>query len=419
MKSQGDENRKTYIARQPIYDLDKRVRSYELLFRNAPKSNVFPNIDGSVATRTLISEAMLTFDVETLANGHRAFVNFTYELLRNQTALLLSPDYFIIEVLEDVVFDEEIRRVLLRLKEAHYQIALDDYSGLPLDDDVLELVDIIKTDFRKTDADTRKRIAYQMKSLGKTVLAEKVETEEEFEQAKEYGYELVQGFFLSKPVILSTRAMDIAPISYVQLANALSAREISFQRIAKIVQVDAHLTFKLLRVVNRLCYYRGFRVTSIQQALVLMGTNEVRRWGMLVLLKNVLGDAMDEMLRTALVRALFCENIEESMHYNAGFQVFTAALLSIMDRETDGFKELAACLQMPSRSYSQGAGLLEFDDFVQVALLYEEGKIGEMMEFCAEKFPKLDVSTLPHMYIEAVDAADRTLTDCFGEDESI
>lgn len=399
----------TFIARQPIFSSDKTLQGYELLYRDGNTAAFNRLVDGNEATCSLISEAMFTFNLKTLSNGKKTFVNFTQDLLMCYAPLLLDPNQFIIEVLESVELDEKLVKRLSVLKKSGFQLALDDYVGKPISDTALEYLDIIKVDFRQVDGREQRAIAREMLKRGKILLAEKVETREEYEQAMAWGYTLFQGYYFEKPVVLTRHAMNIAPSSYLRLLQETGEADIDFDRIAEVVRVDVHLTCKLLKAANTVRYYYGLRVKSVKQALVLMGANEVRRWAMLVLMKNILADGVDELIRTALVRAVFCEDLSRELGYRCGNYAFCAGLFSIFDSQSEGLGEVLECLQNPEIITQALAGEGLLGEVLQIAREYEAMDLAHIHEKVLTLYPGLPMQRLSEFYRGAVQYADRVL----------
>jgi len=175
----------------------------------------------------------------------------------------------------------------------------------------MSLIDIIKIDFIDTTKEQRAAFAPPLVNAGKVLLAEKVETKEDVQEAMSLGCQLFQGYYFSKPIMMKKSSMEISSVSYMKLAKEINAPDINLNNIAWIINSDAHLTYKLLRRMKTLQYYRGNNITSINRALVMMGDAEVRRWIMLILLRNVTNTQSAELIRTALIRAFLSEKLAQ------------------------------------------------------------------------------------------------------------
>lgn len=384
-----------YIARQPIFDGDKKVKAYELLYRSSEKNAFDGSISGDKATRLLLSRALLDFGLHTITGGKKAYVNFTEPLILSNLPILLDKERFTLEVLEDVEFNSEVLR---RLKDYHdhgYSIAMDDYSGEPVEDEVLDCIDIIKLDFMKTTRPERARIAARMRGKKKILLAEKVETEEDFEEGISLGCKLFQGYYLSRPLVLKKETKQISQASTGRLFRVVSSGNFSVNELAEIIRIDAHLTYKLLQKMRTARYYRGTPVNSVRDALVRMGMDEVRRWITLLLMQDLTENEGEEQLFRALVRAVFCEKLSdrEGKKRLSG-DAFMTGMFSILDGDKDELKELLSILDVSDQvsdvllfnKENQVSRLLQtaiwYEDFNldQLFTLYKEGQIKELQE---------------------------------------
>lgn len=195
-----------FIARQPIFDCNNNVFGYELLFRNGSQ-NFYNSLDGNAATLNVISNTFYSLGVDTVTNGKKAFINFTEELLKREIATLLPPELVIVEILENIEPTDEIISVCKKLKDKGYTLALDDFVFDTKYNKLIELADIIKVDFTITKGYERRNIISKINSNKIKFLAEKVENIDEFREAQSYGYSYFQGYYFSKPVILSGKDM--------------------------------------------------------------------------------------------------------------------------------------------------------------------------------------------------------------------
>lgn len=218
-----------FIARQPIFDNSKNLIAYELLYRDHEGATCFGGcVDGSYATRVLISDAITVFGLDNLTNGRPAFVNFTRKLIMDDFAYLCNPDEIIVEIVEDTFIDDVFVEKVKELKRAGYRIAIDDYIGDSAFDQLLEHADIIKVDILGMPLEKRVEISESVKKMGKILLAEKVETYEDYEHAMLNNYTLFQGYYLQRPKTMSKKSVNINPGSYVELIRELSKGDPDF-----------------------------------------------------------------------------------------------------------------------------------------------------------------------------------------------
>ena len=232
-----------FVARQPIFDLQQNVFAYELLFR-AGLDNYFENMDGDEATRQVLANTFLLFGINNLTEGKKAFINFTRTVLLNEYALMLPNQITVIEILEDVEPDRNVLEACRKLKKHGYTLALDDFVYHPKFQPLLGLADIVKVDFLLSGPEDRKKLADDFRPKGIRLLAEKVETVEDFHQARDWGYTLFQGYFFSRPVILSQKDVPGFKFSLLRmLAGSKSGRNQfrttdpnGFQRSGRVLQ---------------------------------------------------------------------------------------------------------------------------------------------------------------------------------------
>ena len=328
-----------FIARQPIFDNSKNLIAYELLYRDHEGATCFGgSADGSYATRVLISDAITVFGLDNLTNGRPAFVNFTRKLIMDDFAYLCNPDEIIVEIVEDTFIDDVFVEKVKELKRAGYRIAIDDYIGDSAFDQLLEHADIIKVDILGMPLEKRVEISESVKKMGKILLAEKVETYEDYEHAMLNNYTLFQGYYLQRPKTMSKKSVNINPGSYVELIRELSKGDPDFNVLTAGVRKNVGLTYKLLQHINTLRYFRYFRVKSIRMALVTLGLDEVRRWILLMMAKDMGQKNNDEVIKMAFVRGFFAEKLSmKTRHKHRSSEVFIMGMFSLMDiiAETD------------------------------------------------------------------------------------
>lgn len=296
-----------FIARQPIFDKRMNVVAYELLYRSG-KINAALS-DDDAATASVLVNGLVTIGLDTLTDRKKAFVNFTRNLLLDETATVLPPGSLVVEVLENVESDPVLLEALKKLKAAGYTIALDDYIESYEYEDIVALADIIKVDFMLCDLPAVARIAQRFMGSRVRLLAEKVETKDQFELASQLGYTYFQGYFFSKPSIVASKDMQSIKLSYVRILEELGMAEPDFVGISAAIESDLALTYKLLKLVNSAAYMGQNRITSIHQALVRLGMKEVRKWTALIMMRDAGEHKPEELVRASLVRARALESL--------------------------------------------------------------------------------------------------------------
>jgi c-di-GMP-related signal transduction protein len=298
-----------YIARQAIFDRNLNVFGYELLFRSCQSNCFDSSVDGDTATRQLISNCFCTLGAEKILGGKRAFVNFTENLLLDGTPGILPSGSSVIEVLEDVKATPAVVAACDTYRRSGYMVALDDISSGSYRTDLLSHVDIGKVDYRTTEKFDRMFLARKLKKCGVKALAEKVESHQEFQEAVGLGYELFQGHFFEKPVLMSGKDPAGFKQNYLRILQEIHRPPVDFVRLEEIVKQEVTLTYKLLRYVNSAFYQKASRFESIQQALLIMGDEGVRKWLTLVAVPELAKGKPSELAVMAIQRARVCESL--------------------------------------------------------------------------------------------------------------
>jgi c-di-GMP-related signal transduction protein len=322
-----------FVARQPIFDRQLRVHAYELLFRSGPE-NVFPAIDAVAATSRVLDASLLS-GLEALAAGKPAFVNFPRELLLGQDATLLPPQHMVVEILEDVELDDEVTAACRQLRRSGYQLALDDYAG-GREAQLHGLVDIIKVDFMLADRARRRRIVERFACSRTVLIAEKVETQEEFDEARELGYAYFQGYFFAKPVLLARRGVPALSQGSLRILEAVHREPLDFGEVETAVKSDLALSYRLLRFINSAALGRSRTIDSIRRALVLLGEQEVRKWVSVAVLSELSHGKPEELLATSVLRARMCESLAKVTGLREhSLDLFLTGMCSLMDAIVD------------------------------------------------------------------------------------
>src|SRR5690554_1724185 len=295
-----------YIARQAILNRDKSMYAYELLFRNGA-DNAFPDISPEVATASLIENSQFQFNVADITQQRPAFINFTEQSILDDLPSVMPKENIVVEVLESVSPSTAVFKCLQSLKERGYSIALDDYEFNSAWDEVLDIIDVIKVDLR---ASTRAQIL----GLTKTrkhhkfkLLAEKVETYEEFQVCLDDGFDYFQGYFFSKPEMLQKRALTPNQLVYMQLLQACANTSMDFDKISRIMSSDLGLSYKLLRYVNAPLHGTTRRIESLRQAVIFLGEQEIKKFVAVITAAQLGEHKPSELIRLSLVRARMCE----------------------------------------------------------------------------------------------------------------
>ncbi|CDT02051.1 EAL and HDOD domain-containing protein [Vibrio coralliirubri] len=319
----------SYVARQPILDTGKKTIGYELLFRDGPK-NTFPEVEPELATSRLLSDHFLSTHYNTLGDK-LGFVNFPYASLINLVPTLFPKESLVVEVLEDCEPTDELLAAIKTIFDAGYTIALDDFVPSKAWKRFLPYVSIIKFDIRLTPIAKAAMFMNSLKGLDIKFLAEKVETYEEYQEAKKAGFTYFQGYFFSKPEMIQTRALNPAFLTTVQLLKEIAHDPIDFGEVERLITLDVTMSYKLLTYVNS-AGGSPTTIRSFRQALIYLGEQKLRKFVSLVAIASAKEDKPDSLYGLAVIRARQCELLVEKMNVKVEpGQAFLTGMFSLLD----------------------------------------------------------------------------------------
>jgi c-di-GMP-related signal transduction protein len=393
---------KLFIARQPIFDRKMEVFGYELLFRLNSESRQFGGASSLEATGSVIGE-LFESGIESIVEDKQAFVNFDEEFIHSDSIELISPTRLVVEMLEDVSVDENLIVRLGELKSKGYRIALDDfvedYSSYPL----IGVADIIKYDIRETPLKSIKldvdKAIYQRKIL----LAEKVETKEEFWEARDMGFNLFQGYFFSKPRIVGKSIEHNAPkAQYSILVEELRKPEPSYQVIAELIEKDVNLSYRLMRAIK--ARSGESLVHSIKRALTYMGFKEIERWVTVIMLQSFGKSKPKELLNMSILRSKFMEKLSEHSELSGKrHEAFMMGLFSTVDAILDQpMEDALGDIAIPKTVYD--ALVLksgELYPIYELGISYERGDWKRAKQIARSL--KIDEKNIYRDYLESID----------------
>ena len=325
----------SYIARQPILNLKLETVGFELLFRDG-QSNSFPEISGDKATSKIIVDNQFTLGINEVTGNLPAFINFNDETLIHNFPFFLDPKDIVVEILEDVAISESLLKACKQLKEKGYTLALDDYNFESKWDVFFPYIDIIKVDVYEVDIGDIKQHLPRLKHLKIAWLAEKVETYQEFEELKDIGFTLFQGYFFAKPETIKKKNIISSKQHLIQLLEHSSKADFDFDAISQIFSSDLGLTYKLLRFINSPSYGPSKEISSLKHALIYIGAIELKKFIALLVLADLNENKPSEIIRVSLTRAKFCEQMSDiNDESDNPPKAFLAGMLSHIDGVLD------------------------------------------------------------------------------------
>jgi c-di-GMP-related signal transduction protein len=323
------------VARQAIFDRDRRVYGYELLFRSTAQQTEFDGTEGGHATRQVLANSLLVIGLENLVGTKKAFVNFGRGPLLQGWHASLPRESTVIELLETVEPDDEVVEACRKLRSEGYRIALDDFVFRPGCERLLDVADLIKVEIQSIPRPEQKLLVRSSKARGLQIVAEKVETQEEFEWARGVGYDYFQGYFFARPVTMRSRQIPAGKLHCMRLLQEAQRPELDFDRLEALILEDVSLSYQLLRYVNSPLFALTSNIRSIRQALLYFGETELRKWIALATLARAAEDKPSELIRHSLVRARFCESVARLANNHLEQSAFLTGLFSLLDALMD------------------------------------------------------------------------------------
>jgi c-di-GMP-related signal transduction protein len=325
---------RSFVARQAIFERSLDVYGYELLFRAGPEA-FFSHDDQDEASSRVIEESLMVFGLETLASGRRIFVNATRRVMTEELYRVLPPERSVIELLETVEPDAEVVAACRALKDTGYLLALDDFVYTPAYEPLLDLADIVKIDFRATSVEERRGLADRLRRRGRKLLAEKLETPAEFNEAVREGFDYLQGHFFCRPKLITAKDIPAFKLHSLAVLHEMHKPDLDFDALAATIEREVSLTVKLLRYLNSAAFGWRAPVETVRQALFILGEVPFRRWATVVLLAGLGSDQPAELSVTSLMRARFASRLAEDLRLaSPGCDLFLAGLLSLLDAFT-------------------------------------------------------------------------------------
>jgi len=299
-----------YVARQAIYDAQKRVYAYELLFRDGV-SNCFPDIPPDEATSNMIASSHLSVGVEDICFNKFAFINFHQDTLLYRFPSTLDPMSVVVEIVESVEVNKDLIKACEHIRNLGYRIALDDYDFSPRWAPLIPLCNFIKFEVNMLEQATPEQFAKikEFKDQGITLVAEKVETIGEFEKYSEMGFDYFQGYFLAYPEIIKHKSLDAAMNSIIELVGISTSPDFDVSKVNEVMEKDVGLSFKLMRFINNPLFNKRHKIESLGHALRYMGSTELKKFIALLALANLKGEKPADLLTISLIRAKFCAQI--------------------------------------------------------------------------------------------------------------
>lgn len=353
------------VARQPIFDLQRNVFGYELLYRGPFEPD--GTMDGDRASSSVLMELLSQGHGSALLGqaSEKAFINLTRTLLGDLARVPLTKEAMVLEILEDIQVDESLLSVARQLKESGYQVALDDFV---LDEDnrpLIEHADIIKVDIQLLSREALREHAQDLGRYPVRLLAEKVENHEERALCEDLGFDLFQGFFFARPETVRSGQLPPDRVRVLQLMERIHDPQVEVDELAEIISHDVTLIHSLLRLINSAYFPTRTHIDSVQRAVAYLGLDGTRTWLTWTAMAG-LGDKPRELQVQSLLRARMASNLGEILGESAN-RAFLVGLLSALD----------ALMDRPLRDLLDQLPLAEA---VRTALLEHSGRLGNILD---------------------------------------
>ena len=318
-----------FIGRQAIFDRNYTVTSYELLFRQGDNSSLR---NDDYKTAKVLSNALIDMGLDKISGGKKVHINASPTFILSDLSELLPASKVGIEICDPTTINHDILDACKELKEKGYELILDDITYTPDLEPLIELVDIVKVDISSVNDLTSE--VRKLRQHNVQLLASKVESYADYEKTQNLGFNYFQGFFFCKPEIVKGKTMPESKVNILRaLQKVLTANVVA--EINDVIKQDLSLSYRLLKYINSAAFGMQREIESIEQALVLLGLNNARRWLSLLSLASLGEGKPLELMRTALYRGHLVESISNGLHEEATGDDFLLGMFSVLDALLD------------------------------------------------------------------------------------
>ena len=368
-----------YLGRQPILGRDQALYGYELLFRNAPVGPA--SIESELSATAAVIAHAAQLGLNRVLGGTTGFINVDAAVLNSDIFAFLPREKLVLEIDPAIETSAPLLDRIAELAGHGFRFALSDVGADTQQlDQLLPIMDYLKVNLRNTSADRLQEIAPLLRETGKHLIAEKVETREEFDACRELGFDYFQGFYFARPAIISGRKLSPGQVALLELMNLIEA-DADNVVIERTVKKDVPLALNLLRLVNTPAVGLGHKVESVSQAITIMGRRQLQRWLQIMLYAEPArrGESMPPLLTLATARGRLLELLAKRLRpgQRAVPEIaFTVGIMSLMD----------ALFGMPMNEILQQ---MPVSDEVADALLHRSGFFGELLRL-AESIEVMD-----------------------------
>jgi EAL and modified HD-GYP domain-containing signal transduction protein len=359
-----------FLGRQPILDSQQEIMGYELLFRTTEK-NVCEYESQDQASMSVIASALAGFGFREVLGDKIGFINVTEDVLLSDMVEILPHEQTILELLESARLNGKVRERCRELKTKGFRIALDDHIYAPENEELYRFVDVVKIDILETSQEMLPEIVTALRRFPVKLLAERVETVGQFQDCLELGFELFQGYFFARPVVLNRRGLEPSHVVILRLLSCLR-EDAELDEIQDVFRTAPELSYNLLKLVNSVHLGLREKIKNLRHAIMLLGMDKLRRWVQLAAFASSdsrgINNPLLEMaaVRGRLMEYLVMERYELRRGCDQVEAAFMTGILSLMDTLFD-------------TSLDEILKELHLSDEVAAALLIREGELGTLL----------------------------------------
>ena len=383
-----------YFARQPIYNRDFQVEGYELFYRQAGAESA-QFLDAEIATSQVVLNTVTEVGLDRIVGPHKAFINIARDFVVGGYLEMFALPQLVFEAVADIVVDEPLLRSLRQLRQQGCRFVLDDYTDNEAYRALLEIADYVKIDMLVTPEEEVRRVVPLLRQRGVALIAERIETQSILELCQTLKFDFFLFFHFSQPKMLKFRGVPANQLAILQLVSKLHEPEIDLKAIESLIRQDVSLSYKLLRYINSAYFNLSRRIDSIQRAIILLGTKNIRSWATLISLANI-DHHRSDLITVALERAKMCELLAEAVGLKHKESGYTVGLLSVLDAMTQAPMELILAA-------------LPLDEEINEALLQHKGMLGRILA-CALAYERCDWESVDMLDLEPSQINDAYMT---------
>lgn len=366
MNFEETQNNDVFVGRQPLLTADMKTYAYELLFRSS-RENWADFDDGDRATAQVLLNAFTEIGLERVVGNLPAFIKVPKQFLLDGHCRALPKDRVVLAMLNDINVESKVLAEVSRLREEGFTIALDDFINAPNLRPLVEMADVIKVNLHLIPQGYWEAHVNKLRKFDVKLVAEKVETQEEFELCRKMGFDYFQGFLFCHPTIVEGKKVPSHQISMLRLIAKLQEPDVGLEEVSEIVQVEPSIALQLLKYVNSAVAGLASPIESIRQAVTMTGLNRIRALASLSVIAEVSGEKPAELVRTVLLRARMSELLAIATGRDNTESYFLTGMFSALD-------------VLMGLTMKEALQLVPLAPEVGEAILHRTGELGEVLE---------------------------------------